>query len=152
MCHKSKAFLLRRLENSGTYSTGNLSLCLFFIKEENEKVFGILKSKNSKQFQKFLSLAFSCKEKWVVDTIEEFIQNFYTFEYSGNQSIDTSDSKNEEEDDYQTTVLEPENEEDEEREKSQSDKIDLEIDKGIPIPIINYNRLINSILLCFFKK
>ena len=48
MCYKSKAFLLRRLENSGTYSTGNLSLCLFFIKEENEKVFGILKSKNSK--------------------------------------------------------------------------------------------------------
>ena len=97
-------------------------------------------------------MAFSCKEKWVVDTIEEFIQNFYTFEYRGNQSIDTSDSENEEEDDYQTTVLEPENEEDEETEKSQSDKIDLEIDKGIPIPIINYNRLINSILLCFFKK
>ena len=97
-------------------------------------------------------MAFSCKEKWVVDTIEEFIQNFYTFEYSGNQSIDTSDSENEEEDDYQTTVLEPENEEDEETEKSQSDKIDLEIDKGIPIPIINYNRLINNILLCFFKK
>ena len=97
-------------------------------------------------------MAFSCKEKWVVDTMEEFIQNFYTFEYSGNQSIDTSDSENEEEDDYQTTVLEPENEEDEETEKSQSDKIDLEIDKGIPIPIINCNRLINSILLCFFKK
>ena len=97
-------------------------------------------------------MAFSCKEKWVVDIIEEFIQNFYTFEYSGNQSIDTSDSENEEEDDYQTTVLEPENEEDGETEKSQSDKIDLEIEKGIPIPIINYNRLINSILLCFFKK
>ena len=55
--------------------------------------------------------------------MEEFIQNFYTFEYSGNQSVDTSDSEDEE--DYQTIVLEPENEENEEREKSQSDKIDL---------------------------
>ena len=45
--------------------------------------------------------------------MEEFIQNFYTFEYSENQSVDTSDSENEEEDDYQTIVLEPENEEDE---------------------------------------
>ena len=41
-----------------------------------------------------------------------------------------------EEDDYQTIVLEPENEEDEERQKSQSEKIDLEIDKEIPLPII----------------
>ena len=31
-----------------------------------------------------LSLTFSCKEKWVVDTMEEFIQSFYAFEYSGN--------------------------------------------------------------------
>ena len=41
-----------------------------------------------------------------------------------------------EEDDYQTIVLEPENEEDEERQKSRSEKIDLEIDKEIPLPII----------------
>ena len=41
-----------------------------------------------------------------------------------------------EEDDYQTIVLEPENEEDEERQKGQSEKIDLEIDKEIPLPII----------------
>ena len=60
-----------------------------------------------------LSLTFSCKEKWVVDTMDEFIQNIYTFEYSGNQSVDTSDSKDEEEDDNQTIALEPENDEDE---------------------------------------
>ena len=29
--------------------------------------------------------------------MEEFIQNFYTFEYSGNESLDTSDSEDEEE-------------------------------------------------------
>ena len=80
-----------------------------------------------------LSLTFSCTEKWVVDTMEEFIQNFYTFEYSGNQSVDSED---EEDHDYQTIVLEPENEEGEEREKSQSNKIDLEINKDIPVPIV----------------
>ena len=68
--------------------------------------------------------------------MKEFIQNFYTFEYSGNQSVDTSDSEDEEEDDYQTILLEPENEEDEEKEKSQSDKIDSEIYKDIPVPVI----------------
>ena len=47
-----------------------------------------------------LSLTFSCKEKWIIDTMEEFIQNFYTFEYSGNQSVDTNDSEDEEQDDY----------------------------------------------------
>ena len=118
MCYKSKAFLLRRLENSGTYSTRNLSLCLFFIKEENGKVFGTPKSLKYKTspipsggLEVPLSLTFSCKEKWVVDTMEEFIQNFYTFEYSGNQSLDTSASEDEDEDDYQTIMLvEPENE------------------------------------------
>ena len=40
-----------------------------------------------------------------------------------------SDSEDEEDDDYQTIVLQPENKEDEERGKGQSDKIDLKIDK-----------------------
>ena len=77
-----------------------------------------------------LTLTFSCKEKWIVNTIDEFIQNFYTFEYSGNQSVDISDSSW-----TIDIVLEPENEDDEERGKSQSDKIDLEIDNDIPVPI-----------------
>ena len=115
----------------------------FFIKEENVKVFGTLKSLKynaspipSGGLEVPLSLTFSCKEKWVVDTMEEFVQNFYTFEYSRNQSVNTNDSKDEEEDDYQTIVLEPENEENEEGEKSQSEKIDLEINKDIPILVI----------------
>ena len=76
-------------------------------------------------------MTFSCKEKWVVNTIDEFIQSFYTFEYSGNQSVGISDSSS-----TIDIVLEPENEVDEERGKSQSDKIDLEIDNDIPVPII----------------
>ena len=80
--------------------------------------------------------------------MEELIQNFYTFKYSGNQSADTSDSEDKEQDDYKTIVLEPKNEEDKKREKSQSGKIDLEIDKDIPVPL--NNRLINSIFIVFF--
>ena len=80
--------------------------------------------------------------------MEELIQNFYTFKYSGNQSADTSDSEDKDEDGYKTIVLEPKNEEDKKREKSQSGKIDLEIDKDIPVPL--NNRLINSIFIVFF--
>ena len=111
----------------------------FLIKEENGKVFGTLKLLKYKaspipsgRLEVPLSLIFSCQEKRVVDTMEELIQNFYTLEYSGNQSNDTSDSKDEEKDDYETIVLEPESEEDEGREKSQSNKID----KNITVPIL----------------
>ena len=68
--------------------------------------------------------------------MEEFIQNFYTVKYSRNLAVDTSDSGDKEEDDNQTIFFEPENEEGEEKEKCQSDKIDLEINKEIPVPII----------------
>ena len=138
MCYKSKTFILLRLENSGKYSVRNLCYDYFFIKEENGKVFETLKSLKYKTspipsggLEVPLSLIFSCKEKWVVDLTEEFVQNFYTFEYNRNQSVNTNDSKDEEEDDYQTIVLEPENEENEDREKSQSEKIDLEINNDI---------------------
>ena len=79
----------------------------FFTKEEHGKVFGPLKSLKYEASQTPfgglevpLSLTFSRKEKWVVDTMEKFIQNFYTFEYSGNQSVDTSDSEDEEKDEH----------------------------------------------------
>ena len=42
----------------------------------------------------------------------------------------------EEDDDYPTIALQPENEEYEERRKGESDKINLEIDKDISVPII----------------
>ena len=44
------------------------SYVYFLIKEEKGKVFGTVKTP--------LSLTFSCKEKWVIDTVEE---NFYSF-------------------------------------------------------------------------
>ena len=48
----------------------------FLIKAEKGKVFGTLKAS--------LLLTFSCKEKWVIDTVEEFVENFYSLEYSSN--------------------------------------------------------------------
>ena len=55
----------------------------FFIKEENGKVFGTLKSLKYKVspipsggLEVPVLLIFSCKEEWVIDTMEEFIQNF----------------------------------------------------------------------------
>ena len=56
----------------------------FFIKEKSGKVFGTLKSLKYKAspiasgaLEVPLSLRFSSKKKWVVDTMEQFIQNFY---------------------------------------------------------------------------
>ena len=106
----------------------------FFIKEENWKVFGTLKSLkykaspiSSEGLEVRLSLTFSRKEKWVIDTKEEFVENFYSFEYSANlHSIsDTNGSDDEEDNDYETITLETEDVEDEIDEPEQ---IDLEID------------------------
>ena len=67
----------------------------FFIKEENGKVFGTVKLLKYKAcpipsggLEVPLFLIFLCKLKWVVNIMEEFIQSFYTFGYSGNQSVE----------------------------------------------------------------
>ena len=68
--------------------------------------------------------------------MEKFIQNLYTFEYSGNQSVDTAIVRTNKRMIIRLSFLNQKNGEDEEREKIQLDKIDLEIDKDIPVPII----------------
>ena len=59
----------------------------FFIKEGNGKVFGALKSLRYKcheflldDWEVPLSLTLSRKEKWVIDIMKEFVENFYSFE------------------------------------------------------------------------
>ena len=61
------------------------------------------------------SLTFSCKEKWVIDTTEEFLENFYSFEFSGNlhSTDDSNDSDDKEDNDYQAITLETEDLEEE---------------------------------------
>lgn len=58
---KSVGYILREIA----------SYVYFLIKEEKGKVFGTVKAP--------LSLTFSCNEKWVIDTVEEFVENFYSF-------------------------------------------------------------------------
>ena len=65
-----------------------ISRCVyFFIKEENGNVSGTLKSLKYKPspipsggLEVPLLLKFSAKDKWVVDTMEEFVLNFYSYE------------------------------------------------------------------------
>ena len=86
-----------------------------------------------------LSLTFSCrgacKEKWVIGTIEEFVENFYNFEYSGHlqSTDDTKDNDDEEDNDYQNDALEAENMDEE---IDEPELLDLESDKNLDIHIV----------------
>ena len=82
-----------------------------------------------------LSLTYPCKEKWLIDTVEEFVENVYSFEYSGNlhSKDDANDSDDEEDNDYQIITLETENGEEE---KDEPDQNYLEIDKNFDITIV----------------
>ena len=63
----------------------------FFIKQEGGKVNGRLNSLKYKAFpipsgglEVPLSLKFKCDEKWVLDAMEEFVDNFYSYDFAGN--------------------------------------------------------------------
>ena len=87
----------------------------FFIKEENGNVSGTLKYLKYKpspipsgRLEVPLLLKFSAKDKWVVDTMEEFVLNFYSYEYSGNLSIADNEDDNEDDNDCQAIMIESE--------------------------------------------
>ena len=67
--------------------------------------------------------------------MEEFMENFYSFEYSGNlhSTDETNDSDDEEDNDYQNITLETE---DVQEERDEPEQIDLEIDKNLDILIV----------------
>ena len=84
----------------------------FFIKEENGNVSETLKSLKHKLspipsggLEVPLLLKFSAKDKWVVDTIDEFVLNFYSY---GNLSIVNNEDDDEDEDNFQVTMIESE--------------------------------------------
>ena len=63
----------------------------FFIKEENGNVSGTVKSLKYELFpipsgglEVPLLLKFYAKDKWIVDTMEELVLNFYSYECSAN--------------------------------------------------------------------
>ena len=57
-----------------------------------------------------LEVPLSRKEKWVIDTTEEFVEKFYSFEYSGNllSTDDTNDSDDEDDNNCRCIILEME--------------------------------------------
>ena len=63
------------------------------------------------------------------------MENFYSFEYSGNlhSTDDTNDSDDEEDNDYRNISLETE---DVQEERDEPEQIDLEIDKNLDILIV----------------
>ena len=98
-----------------------------------------------------LLLKFSGKDKWVVDTMEEFVLNFYSYEYSENLSVVDNKDDDEDDDDYQAIMIKSEETDSQETEaqseiqetksqetetESQSSNIDLQINEDIPVPII----------------
>ena len=74
--------------------------------------------------------------------MEEFVLNFYSYEYSGNLSI----ADNEDDNGYEDIMIKSEETDSQETEaqseiqetetKSQSSNIDLQINEDIPVPII----------------
>ena len=73
--------------------------------------------------------------EWPIDTMEEFVENFYSFEYYGNlhSTDDTNDNDDEEYNDHQTITLENEHVE---NEMDESEQLGLEIDKNSDVPIV----------------
>ena len=81
--------------------------------------------------------------------MEEFVLNFYSYEYSGNLSIAINEEDHEDDDDYQAIMIESEETDSKETEaqseiqetesqetESQLSNIDLQINEDIPVPII----------------
>ena len=70
----------------------------FFIKQEGGRVYGKLKSLKYKPspipaggLEVPLLLKFEAQEKWVTDAMEEFVENFYSFDFAGDLVVDNDD-------------------------------------------------------------
>ena len=89
----------------------------FFIKQEGGRVYGKLKSLKyepspipSGGLQVPLLLKFESQDKWVTDTMEEFLENFYSFDFAGDLVVN---DKDEEEINFETLGIENWNKHDE---------------------------------------
>ena len=74
----------------------------FFIKEEGGRVSGKLKSLSYKAspipsggLEVPLSLKFKCDTKWILDAMEEFVDNFYSYDFAGNLVSEKDESESE---------------------------------------------------------
>ena len=72
----------------------------FFIKQKGGRVYGKLKSLKYKPspipsggLEVPLLLKFESQDKWVTDTMEEFVENFYSFDFAGDLVVNDEDEE-----------------------------------------------------------
>ena len=118
----------------------------FFIKQEGGKVNGKLNSLKSKAspipsggLEVPLSLKFKCDEKWVLDAMEEFVDNFYSYDFAGNLVND--EDEHDESVDFDTVVIEEGemfkdlSSDDEHEGGSDSDETEMDLSGEIPVVV-----------------
>ena len=125
----------------------------FFIKQGG-RVYGKLKSLKYKHspipsgdLEVLLSLKFESQDKWVTNTMEEFVENFYSFDFAGDLVVNDED---EEEIDFETLDIENSNENDE-SEINEKDEETVTLDdpitneiKKVPVVIIDWFMILKT--------
>ena len=115
-----------------------ISQCIyFFIKKENRKITDNVKSLNYKPspipsggLEIPLQLTFSCPVEWARDKMKDFIDNFYSYDFTGILRIDESSDDRDIEIDFESVdVVEDDDDDEEEADKMKpvSPVVDKEI-------------------------
>ena len=118
----------------------------FFIKQEGGKVNGKLNSLKYKaspipsgELEVPLSPKFKCDEKWVLDAMEEFVDNFYSYDFAGNLVND--EDEDDESVDFDTVVIEEgekfkdSSSDDQHEGESDSDETEMDLSGEIPVVV-----------------
>ena len=86
-----------------------------------------------------LLLKFKCDEKWVLDAMEEFVDNFYSYDFAGNLVNDEDEDG--ESVDFDTVVIEEgekfkdSSSDDEHEGESDSDETEMDLSGEIPVVV-----------------
>ena len=86
-----------------------------------------------------LSRTFKCDEKWVLDSMEEFVDNFYSYDFAGNLVHD--EDEDDESVDFDTVVREEgekfkdSSSDDEHEGESDSDETEMDLSGEIPVVV-----------------
>ena len=85
-----------------------------------------------------LSLKFKCDEKWVLDAIEEFVDNFYSYDFAGNLVND--EDEDDESVDFDAVVIEKgemfKDSISDDQHEGESDSDETEMDLSLEIPVV----------------
>ena len=89
-----------------------------------------------------LSLKFKCDEKWVLDAMEEFVDNFYSYDFAGNLIND--EDEDDESVDFDTVVIEEgekfkdSSSDDEHEGESDSGETEMDLSGEITVVVVKY--------------